>query len=326
MKLFGLIGVFATIALATQDYNVIFVNSGSVDYDLASYSIPSGEAWGGVYNEYNYLNIQTSKIGSKKQEQLDYFLEGLGPANIIGCEINSGQFPDGMKLAVKGILSMNVDGVNVRCDDLRIGTSGKWWVGGSNCNGGNKGSDPLTCTCRDGARVLFESKRASNYNKFTVSLVSHCGLIAQRAGSWTPITGLSRQEITWSYSASSSEFTEEEFKLSLSAKYSQAFTFGKLEMSAESSVAFVSQTTTSSSYSHECKATVSEGKRLWQWTYSVTNDCGTSSEFSCYFIELGINDPAPCCLVGYQTNVSDVCTAPGKNMCDGTRRLAQVLV
>merc|ERR1711920_477051 len=163
---------------------------------------------------------------SKKKEQLDYFLEGLGPANIIGCEINSGQFPDGMKLAVKGILSMNVDGVNVRCDDLRIGAGGKWWVGGSNCNGGNKGSDPLTCTCRDGARVLFESKKANNYNKFAVSFVSLCGLIAQRTGSWIGRTA-SAGKITWSYSASSDDFTEEDFKLSLSAKYSQASTFGK---------------------------------------------------------------------------------------------------
>lgn len=326
VKQVSFLAACASTALAMQDRNVYFVNSGSVDYELSSYSLSSRRrtTWGGVYNEFDHLNIQASSPISKHGAQSEYFLQDLGPTNVVGSGADSA-YPSELKFAVKGSLSMNVGGVMVTCEDIRIGKATKWWLAGSNCLGGNKGTDPLVCICRDGARVRFESKSSSGNNKFKVSLDSPCGLIAERTGFWVAVTAAS-QTMSWTYTAASSTFTEEEFQLSLTAKYSNAFTFGSLEMSAESFVSFVTQTTQSEYYTHTCEITVPTGMRLWMWTYSVTSGCGISTMTSCYHINLPINDSPPCCLVGYQSNVSTVCTQPGYNMCDGSRRLAPLLV
>jgi hypothetical protein len=335
-KLLGLslLAAFAAnISMALEDSYVYFHNSGSLDFQPASHSIPAQETWGGVYNMFDHLNIQTSNIGSKHKEQSDYFLDGLGPANIVGSDAKSA-YPNKLYFAMKGNLSMNVAGVMVTCDNIRLGKATKWWLAGPDCYGGNKGKDPVICICRNGARVKFESRNAEqHHNKFNVMLDSPCGLIDERSGFWQAIAAASGTKIVWSYSASSETFTEEEFKISLTAKYSKAFTFGKLEMSAESSLNFVTHTTQSSSYSQTCEVTVPEGMRLWQWMYSVKNGCGLSTMSLCYFFILPISVGKPCCLVGYQSNVSNVCTEPGKNMrdseaClnDGTRRLSPMLV
>jgi len=62
VKQVSFVAACASTALVMQGRNVYFVNSGSVDYELSSYSLSSRRrtTWGGVYNKFDHLNIQAS--------------------------------------------------------------------------------------------------------------------------------------------------------------------------------------------------------------------------------------------------------------------------
>merc|ERR1711879_245728 len=216
----------------------------------------------------------------------------------------------------KGDLTMNVDSIEVTCQDIRFGQGhngrNNWWVGGPNCAGGNSGGNPVTCACNDGALITFQT---GDVNRFSVSLENRCAIISERRGSWVAATAAPGQKIGYSFSSSSTEYKETDFMASLSAQFSPVFEFGSLEMSAEASYKYITQNTDSSSWSKTCDVTVPEGQRLWQWTYTLETNCGANAVHSCYFFTLPIDVGQPCCLAGFQSSVYNQCTEPGKNMC-----------
>merc|ERR1711948_211487 len=245
---------------------------------------------GGVTSNYNSITVEAGRHGTETPAQ--FFLQDLGPANVMGNNVNSHQFPHDLNFAIKGDLTMNVDSIMVTCQDIRFGQGyndrNNWWVGGPNCAGGNSGGNPVTCACNDGA------------------------IISERGGSWVAVTAVQGQKIGYSFSSSSTEYTETDFMASLSAKFSPVFEFGSLKMSAETSYQYITQNTDSSSWSKTCDVTVPEGQRLWQWTYTVETNCGANAVHSCYFFTLPIDVGQPCCLAGFQSSVYNQCTEPGK--------------
>jgi hypothetical protein len=228
-----------------------------------------------------------------------------------------------LNFAIAGTLGMNVDGVLVECPDIRIGQghtkSGKkgynnWWMGGKNCyHDGSKADGTLDCTCSNGAILEFETVSGSS-NHFSTTLTNRCGVMSRRLGYWSPVTA-SEGNLSFSFTSASETYTERDFETSLSVEFGPKFEFGSLEISAEETMKFIQKTTTSSSWTKTCNVAVPPGKRLWQWIFRVTTDCGDNKVNSCYFFTLPINSPAPCCLAGYQSEKADTCTEPGKNMC-----------
>jgi len=304
----------AQVSIHSND--VYLDNAGSVAYTLTDYSISSGQPWEGVTSSYNSITVEAGRHGTETPAQ--FFLQDLGPANVMGNNVNSHQFPHDLNFAIKGDLTMNVDSIMVTCQNVRFGQGhndrNNWWVGGPNCAGGNSGGNPVTCACNDGALITFQT---GDVNRFSVSLENKCAIISERGGSWMAVTAAPGQKIGYSFSSSSTEYTETDFMASLSAQFSPVFEFGSLEMSAEASYEYITQNTDSSSWSKTCEVTVPEGQRLWQWTYTVETNCGTNAVHSCYFFTLPIDVGQPCCLAGFQSSVYNQCTEPGKNMCDG---------
>merc|ERR1712099_181397 len=260
--------------------DVYLDNAGSLSYSLADHSISSGQPWGGVTSNYNSITVNAGRHGSGAPAQ--FFLRGLGPANVMGNNVNSDQFPSDLNFAVKGDLTMNVDSITV------------------------------TCACSNGALVKFET---GDVSRFSVSITNRCGIISSRSGSWSAVTAAPGQKVGYSFSSASEEYTESEFMASLSAEFAAPLSFGDLGISAEASYSYVSQNTHSTSWSQTCEVTVPEGARLWQWTYVVDTNCGSNSLHSCYFFTLPIDTGSPCCLAGYQSSVRTQCTEAGKNMC-----------
>lgn len=314
----GFLGAEATGGTMRSN-DVYLDNAGSLSYSLADHSISSGQPWGGVTSNYNSITVNAGRHGSGAPAQ--FFLRGLGPANVMGNNVNSDQFPSDLNFAVKGDLTMNVDSITVTCNDIFFGqghtsngwsSSNNWWMGGPNCVGGNSGSNPVTCACSNGALVKFET---GDVSRFSVSITNRCGIISSRSGSWTAVTAAPGQKVGYSFSSASEEYTESEFMASLSAEFAAPLSFGDLGISAEASYSYVSQNTHSTSWSQTCEVTVPEGARLWQWTYVVDTNCGSNSLHSCYFFTLPIDTGSPCCLAGYQSSVRTQCTEAGKNMC-----------
>merc|ERR1739845_343352 len=154
----------------------------------SGHSITGGQPWGGVATDYDKLTVKAGRKGSSGPA--DWFLKNLGPDNIAGCDVASDTSPSKLNFAVSGTLSMNVGGAIVTCPDVRFGqghsgSRNNWWMGGSNCRGGNKASDPLTCACDNGALVKFA---AGSVNHFKAELANKCGVASRRSGDWVAVT------------------------------------------------------------------------------------------------------------------------------------------
>jgi hypothetical protein len=302
---------------AKSSNGVELKNAGSVSYTLMNHSIGSNKDWSGVTSTYNKIIVSADRHGSDKPAT--FFLKGLGPANVMGNSVWSHQTPEKLNFAIQGNLTMNVDAITVTCTDIRVGQGNNgmfennWWVGGANCVGGNKAYDELICSCNNGALVKFVP--GDNSHSFEVSVENPCDIISERKGYWMPVTAAEGQEIGYSFTSSSTQYTEESFMESLTAGFSVPFEFGSLELSAEESHTYVTQITHTSEWSKTCAVTVPTGQRLWQWTFGVDRNCDSSTMNSCYFFYLPIDSGPPCCLAGYQSTVRENCTEPGKNMC-----------
>lgn len=313
-------GFHAATAYSSNVVN--FLHTGSVTFQEQSHAIGSSSDWDGITSSGDSLTVRANRHGSSVPASV--FKKDLGPGNMIGNRVRHDTMPALLNFAIVGTLGMNVDGVLVHCPDIRIGQghtkSGRkeynnWWMGGKNCyNDGDDADGTLKCPCSNGAILEFETVSGSS-NRFSTTLTNRCAVMSRRSGYWSPVTA-SQGNLSFSFTSASKTYTEKDFETSLSVEFGPKFEFGHLDISAEATMKYIQQMTTSTEWTKTCNVAVPPGKRLWQWTYEVITACGANRLNSCYFFALPINSRGPCCLVGYQTDEADTCTEKDKYMCE----------
>jgi len=316
----------------SDNNNLVFKNAGQLNWDPSGSS--STKTIDKITASRNTLTVVTDRDAGTKPK--DFFIDGLSPDEYIGYHSRS-QTPPDLNFAVTGDVSMRVGQLDLTCSDMHLGQGhiqyttygiNNWWLGSRGCThagsppGGTDFGGYVVCKCisadNEGNKANVRVKFApTSQNEYTVTVPGLACVADESEGSWVSISA-APGTYTSTFSHSDESFTEKEVLLTLTTTFDVPLSLGNLQLSASAAASYKKTMKTQLAETKTCTITLLEGQRLWEWTYSVTsNTCGTASIASCYFHVYTIDDPAPCCLAGFETADPKVCTEPMRNLCTG---------